>query len=265
MIVVGELINSSRKKIGEAVKARDGDYIQQVARDQAAAGVSYIDVNAGIFEDNEPEYLTWLVKLVQEVVDLPCCIDSPNPKAIEAALKVHRGTPLLNSISLEKERFDAVLPFVKGTDHRIIALCIGEEGMPTDADERVTNARTLVERLDAEGIPRDHIFVDALAEPVSSNEKVGMTFLNALRRITTEFTDIHTICGVSNVSYGLPNRKLINRVFATMAIASGLDSFIVNPLDRKIMASIVAGEVLAGRDEFCERYLDTYREGLLSV
>jgi 5-methyltetrahydrofolate--homocysteine methyltransferase len=264
MLVVGELINSSRKKIAKAVREKDADYISKIARDQADAGASYIDVNAGIFEDDEPACLTWLVEVVQQAIDLPCCIDSPNPKAIEAALKVHKGTPLLNSISLEKDRFDAVLPFVKGTDNKIIALAIGEDGMPTSADDRIANARRLVGHLKENGVPLDNIHVDLLAEPISSNSRVGTFFLEALNAVTAEFPEVHTICGASNVSYGLPKRKLMNQVFVVMGVAMGLDSCIANPLDRKLMANLVAAETLAGRDEFCERYLNAYRDGLFS-
>lgn len=264
MLIVGELINSSRKKIAKAVREKDADHISKIARDQAEAGASYIDVNAGIFEEKEGEYLAWLVETVQQAVDLPCCIDSPNPRAIEAALRVHQGTPLLNSISLEQDRFDAVLPFVRGTDNRVIALAIGEAGMPTGAEDRIANARKLLGRLQEHSIPQENIFVDLLAEPISSNSRVGMFFLDALAAISGEFPDVHKICGVSNSSYGLPRRKRINQVFVVMGIANGLDSCIANPLDSKLMGDIVAAETLAGRDEYCERYLNAYRDGLLS-
>lgn len=264
MLIVGELINSSRKKIAKAVREKDTDHIATIARDQAEAGASYIDVNAGIFEDKEAEYLTWLVETVQGAVDLPCCIDSPNPGAIEAALKVHKGIPLLNSISLEADRFDAMLPFIKGTDNKVIALAIGEAGMPTSADERIDNARKLLGRMKEHGIPQENTFVDPLAEPISSNPRVGTFFLKALKAISTEFPEVHRICGVSNSSYGLPKRKRINQVFVVMGIANGLDACIVNPLDKKLMGDIVTAETLAGRDEFCERYLNAYRDGLLS-
>ncbi|HBP64779.1 MAG TPA: methyltetrahydrofolate--corrinoid methyltransferase, partial [Desulfosporosinus sp.] len=124
MIIVGELINASRKSIGEAIKAQDKDYIQKVARDEFEAGANYIDVNAGIFVGKEPEYLKWLVKTVQEVVDCPCCIDSPDPKAIQEALSVHKGVAMINSISLEKSRYDALIPVVAGTDLKVVALCM---------------------------------------------------------------------------------------------------------------------------------------------
>ena len=142
MIVVGELINASRKAIGEAISNQDADAIKKIALEQHEAGADYIDVNAGIFVEEEAEYLSWLVELVQSVVDGPCCIDSPNPAAIEAALAVHKGDtpPMLNSISLEKERYDALLPILAGTDMKVVALCMSDEGMPETTDDRLAIA-----------------------------------------------------------------------------------------------------------------------------
>ena len=139
MIIIGELINASRKAIGAAIEGRDAATIQKVAEDQHAAGADYIDVNAGIFVDKEPQYLSWLVQTVQGIVEGPCAIDSPNPKAIEAALAVHQGTPMINSISLEKERYDNLMPILAGTDLKVIALCMSDDGMPETTDQRLGN------------------------------------------------------------------------------------------------------------------------------
>ena len=132
MIIVGELINASRKKIASAIENQDAAAIQGIAKDQHENGADYIDVNAGVFVGKEPEYLRWLTQTVQEAVEAPCCIDSPDPKAIEAALIVHKGTPMINSISLEKERYDALLPIVAGTDFKVVALCMSDKGMRPD-------------------------------------------------------------------------------------------------------------------------------------
>ncbi len=130
MIIIGELINASRKAIGEAIKAKDTAAIQALAKDQAAAGADYIDVNAGVFVGQEPEHLKWLVETVQQVTAKPCAIDSPDPQAIEAALAVHQGTPMINSISLEKDRYEKLLPILSGSELKVIALCMSDEGMP---------------------------------------------------------------------------------------------------------------------------------------
>jgi cobalamin-dependent methionine synthase I len=261
MIIVGELINASRKAIGTAIENRDAEAIRKIADEELEAGADYIDVNAGIFVGKEPEYLTWLVQNVQEAVDAPCAIDSPDPEAIQAALAVHKGVPMINSISLEKERYDKLLPVIAGTDFKVIALCMSDEGMPQSADQRMAIADKLVNGLVQKGIPLDHIYVDPLVQPVATNSSFGEEFLDAVEKIMTSFEGIHTMCGLSNISYGLPERKFMNQAFMVMAIARGLDGAIINPLDARMMANIVAAEALAGRDSFCMNYLKAFRAG----
>lgn len=262
MIVVGELINASRKAIAAAIQAQDAGYIQQVAKDEFEAGANYIDVNAGIFVGKEAEYLTWLVKTVQEVVDTPCCIDSPDPKSIEQALAVHKGTAMVNSISLEKDRYDKLLPIVAGTDLKVVALCMSDEGMPETTDARLKIADKLINALVANHVPIDNIYVDPLVQPIGTNSTFGIEFINAIEAITTKFKGVHTMCGLSNISFGLPNRKFMNQMFAVMAIAKGLDGLIINPLDKAMMASLVTAETLHGRDDYCMKYLKAHRKGL---
>lgn len=263
MRIVGELINASRKAIKAAIEAEDADAIARVAVEQAAAGADYIDVNAGLFGDREPDYLKWLVRTVQAAVDRPCCIDSPSPAAIEAALSVHRGVAMINSISLEPERLDALLPVIKGRELEVVALCMSGEGMPRTADDRVAIAGRLISTLEDNGVLRERIHVDPLVQPVATDAACGPALLSAVERIMTGFPGVHTLCGLSNVSYGLPERVLLNRTFLVMAVSRGLDGAILNPTDRATMAAIAAAETLAGKDDFCARYLDAYRSGAL--
>jgi 5-methyltetrahydrofolate--homocysteine methyltransferase len=263
MIIIGELINASRKVIGEAMEAEDAAAIQKVALDQAEAGADYIDVNAGIFVGKEPAYLKWLIQQVQAVTDKPCAIDSPDPKAIEAALEVHKGTPMINSISLEKERYENLLPIVAGTEMKVIALCMSDDGMPETVDDRLKIADKLVNGLLRKNIAVDNIYVDPLVQPMSVNNHFGVEFINSVAQIVKHFEGIHTACGLSNISYGLPARKFMNQIFMVMAIAKGLDGAIVNPLDKKMMANIVAAEALAGKDAYCMNYIKAFRSGLL--
>lgn len=265
MIIIGELINASRKAIGAAIKARDAEAIQKVARDEVEAGADYIDINAGIFINDEPQYLKWLVETVQEVVNVPCTIDSPNPKAIEAALTVHKGTPMINSISLEKERYENLMPIIAGTDLKVIALCMSDEGMPETVDDRMKIVDKLVNGLLKNDVKISNIFVDPLVQPLSVNTNFGKEFLDAVEKIMQRYEGIHTACGLSNISYGLPVRKFLNQIFMIMAIAKGLDGAIVNPLDRKMMANIIAAETLIGRDDFCTNYLKAYRNEQFEV
>jgi len=260
MQIVGELINASRKAIGAAIEAQDVEAIQKIARDEFEAGANYIDVNAGISMEKESDYLKWLVTTVQEAVDVPCCIDSANPNAIETSLSVHKGQAMLNSISLERERYEAMIPMISGTDCKVVALCMSDSGMPATAEERMAVADALVNKLVKKNVPLDNLYVDPLVQPLSTNDSFGIEFLNAIEMIMKQFPGIHTICGLSNISYGLPKRKLLNQAFVVMAIAKGLDCAIINPLDQKMMANIIATESLAGKDDFCGKYLKAYRE-----
>ena len=260
MLIVGELINASRKAIAEAIEKQDAVAIQKVATDQHENGADYIDVNAGVFVGQEVEYLKWLVPTVQAVVDAPCSIDSPDPKAIEAALQLHKGTAMINSISLEKERYDSLLPIVAGTDLKVVALCMSDEGMPETVDNRMKIADKLVNGLLQNNVPIANIYVDPLVQPVATNNQFGIEFLRAIEKVMTTFEGIHTLCGLSNISFGLPERKFLNQTFMIMAIANGLDGAIVNPLDKKMMANIIAAEALMGKDEYCGNYLTAYRE-----
>jgi len=262
MQIVGELINASRKKIRNEIKEKNYDEIARVAKEQAAHGADFIDVNAGIFVGEEEEYVKWLIETVQENVDQPCCIDTPDPNVLEEAVKVHKGTPMLNSISLEKDRWDKMLPVLKGTDMKVIALCMSDEGMPYTKDDRMKIASKLINNLTQNGVDLDNIYVDPLVQPIGSGDNFGIEFLQTIEALNEEFKGVHTICGLSNISYGIPKRKQANQTFMTMAITKGLDSAIMNPLDKKMMANIITTETLLGRDPFCEKYMNAYRDGM---
>jgi len=265
MIIVGELINASRKVIASAIEEQDLETIKNLAKDQFQAGADFIDVNAGVFVDKESEYLKWLVTAVQSEVETPCCIDSPDPVAIEAALALHKGTAMINSISLERERYEAMLSLLSGTDLKVVALCMSDEGMPQTADQRLNIADKLINGLVNAGLELDNIYVDPLVQPVATDPTFGVEFLASVEQIMTGWPGVHTVCGLSNISYGLPERKFLNRTFMTMAIAKGLDGAIVNPLDKGLMANMIATETLAGRDDFCGNYLQAYREKKLNL
>jgi len=265
MIIVGELINASRKKVAQAIQDGDAASIKELARAQAEHGADYIDVNAGTFVGEEAEYLKWLVQTVQAEVDLPCCLDSPDPKAIEAALSVHAGTPMINSISLEKERFDGLIPLLAGSELKVVALCMSDQGMPATAGDRLGIAEDLINRLEQNRVALENVFVDPLVQPIGTDQSYGPEFLKAIEGIRGRFERVHTMCGLSNISFGLPKRVFLNQAFMVLAIGRGLDGAIINPLDRRMMANIVAAETLMGRDEYCMSYLDAYRSGLLEL
>ncbi len=259
MIIVGELINASRKSIAAAIESGDEAFIEAVARDQAENGAHYIDVNAGVFMDKESEYLKWLVTHVQQMVDMPCCIDSPDPKAIETALSAHKGTAMINSISLEKSRYESILPLIAGTDLKVVALCTSDEGLPETAEDRMAIADKLVNGLTQKNVPLENIYIDPLVQPISTNNQLGLEFLKAVEKIMTTFKGVHTVCGLSNISFGLPKRKILNQAFLIMAITKGLDAAVIDPLDKRLMAGILAAEALNGEDGFCKNFITAYR------
>jgi cobalamin-dependent methionine synthase I len=265
MIIVGEKINTSRKSIAAAVEAQDLDFISEAARNQAEAGAHYIDVNAGTFLNKEVDYLCWLVEVVQNAVDLPLCLDSPNPQALAEAIKHHKGEPMINSISLEKERYEALLPVV--TDHpcRVVALCMAETSMPNTVEERVAAGAELIDKLTKKGVPLEKIYVDPLVQPVSVDTGMGTAVLGAITKIMTDFPGVNTICGLSNISFGLPMRKIINRNFLALCMASGLSAAILDPTDKELMATLLSVDMLLGRDEYCGSFIEAFQGGRISM
>ena len=264
LLLVGEKINSSRKEIKEAIEHSDANKIQKIAKEQAQAGVNYIDVNAGLFLEQEPERLRWLVKEIQKVVDLPCCLDSPNPAALEAALEVHQGKAMLNSISLEKERYRSLLPLIKKYGTKIVGLCLNDEGMPKNCEDRFKIASDLTERLIREGIQADDIYLDPLVQPIATNHLMGSVILDSIARFKASFPTAHVICGLSNISFGLPNRKLINQIFLVLALSKGLDAVVLDPTNPKMDSCIRAAQLLLAQDEYCSEYLLAFRQGRLN-
>ncbi len=261
MIIVGEKINTSRKSIEEAVARRDAAFIARVAREQAEAGAHYIDVNAGTFLDQEVTCLCWLVETVQSEVDLPLCLDSANPEALAEAMKCHRGEPMINSISLEQGRFQALLPVVTSQPCHVVALCMAQTSMPTTVEERVEVGSELISKLKSSGLQVERIYVDPLVQPVSVDTGMGLGTLGAISKIMNDFPGVNTICGLSNISFGLPARWLINRNFLALCLAYGLSAAILDPTDKQLMSTLLAVEMLLGRDEYCEKFIDAYQDG----
>ncbi|MCW3489996.1 methyltetrahydrofolate cobalamin methyltransferase [Dethiobacter alkaliphilus] len=260
MIVIGELINSSRKSIAKAIETRDTAFIQDLARKQEEAGAHYIDVNAAVSE-NEIEAIKWLVEIIQEVVNVPLCVDSPSAEALDAGLSLCKNTPLINSITAEKERWDEVLPLVKKYKAKIVALCMDEAGMPNSVEDRVRVADILVSKFEAEGIPQEDIFLDPIVKPLGVNDKAGMEALESSLAIRNKFPQIHIVPGLSNISFGLPERRLLNRVFMVTGAAFGMDAFILDPLDKSSMSLLAGTKAVLGKDEFCMEFITKVRAG----
>lgn len=262
MMIIGELINCTRKKVGEAARNRDGDFFRETARKQIEAGAHALDVNGGV-PGQEVELLSWLVELVQGVGDVPLSLDSADPEALSRALPLCKQRPIVNSVSDEPARW-ALLPLLKDHKPRLIALCMSEAGPPAGVEDRVATACRLVDRLTAEGFAIDDLYVDACVMPASTSQDQGPKLLTAVRQIVERYPGIHISAGVSNVSFGLPQRKLLNQAFMLLLMAHGLDTAIVDPCDQQLMINILAAEALLGRDEYAGQYLRAYRQGKLT-
>ena len=264
MLIVGERINSSRKTINQAIKDRNAEFIRGEARAQAEAGAHYIDINAGSFMEHEADYLCWLAEVVQEVTELPLCIDSPNSLAVTAALKLVKRPPLINSVSLEEKRLAEIMPLVTEYGAKVVALCQSSEGVATTINDKIAIAGQLVDILTKEGMALSDIYIDPIVCPIATDSQSTLATLGAIRKIMEMFPGVHTIIGLTNVSFGLPVRKVLNRTLLVAAVAHGLDSAIIDPTDRELMAGLVAAEALLDRDAFCSGYIKAYREGKLS-
>jgi len=262
MLIIGERINATRKRIREAVLARDAELIGNEARLQVAAGAQVIDCNGGV-EGREPESLCWLVETVQGVVDVPICLDSADPEALRRALPLCRQRPMVNSVTDERARLAAVVPLVREHDADVVALCMSGSGTPAGADDRVATASRLVEAITAQGVDAARIWIDPCVFPIGTATEHGPSVLEAVRRIRAAHPDSHATAGVSNVSFGLPVRKLLNKTFLLMLIGCGLDAAIVDATEEGLVAGIRAAEALAGRDEYCQGYITAYRDGAL--
>lgn len=261
MLIIGERINASRKSIAEAIASRNAPFIQNEAKTQAMAGANYLDVNAGTFFGEEAKHLRWIIEIVQEVVDLPLCIDSPDPAVIKAMLPLVKKKPMINSITLESSRLEGILPMVAEYKTKVIALCQSGDSVADTAEVKVRMAGQLVEKVKAAGIPLGDLYIDPLVYPLATNDQSALATLDAIDQITKQFPGVHTTCGLTNVSYGLPNRKLVNRTFLVAAIARGLDSAILDPTDKQLFGTLKAALMIAGKDEFCMQYIAGFREG----
>jgi 5-methyltetrahydrofolate corrinoid/iron sulfur protein methyltransferase len=263
MLIIAERINASRKQIAQAISAGDRAFIQEEAKAQTRAGAHYIDVNAGTFIDDEADKLKWIVEAVQEVTELPLSIDSPDAGVIKAVMPLLKKTPLINSITLEPSRIEGILPLIVAHKAKVIALCQSEHGSAETTEHKVSLAGQLLETLTGAGVPLDDIYIDPLVFPLSTNSKSANATLDAIGEITKQFPGAHTICGLTNISYGLPVRKLVNRAFLAAAITKGLDSAIIDPTDKLLYAMLKAATLIVGKDDFCMDYIRTFREGRL--
>jgi 5-methyltetrahydrofolate--homocysteine methyltransferase len=260
-VLVGERINpTGRSRLGAEMAAGDFTRVRQDALAQASAGAHILDINAGIPLADEPGILAEAIRIVQDVVDVPLSIDSSVVAALESGLKAYRGKPLVNSVTGEDERLEAVLPMVKEYGAAVIGVANDETGISEDPSVRFAVAKKIVERAEAYGIPRQDVLIDPLAMPVGAVANAGLALFEVVRRVRQEL-GVNTICGASNISFGLPDRRRLNVAFLTMAMAAGLTAAITNPLEEEICLAIMAGNVMRAQDENCQAWLKVQRRG----
>jgi 5-methyltetrahydrofolate--homocysteine methyltransferase len=259
-VLIGERINpTGRRLLAEEMKNGDFSRVETDAISQVGAGAQMLDVNAGIPLADEPALLARAVELVQSLTDVPLSIDSSIVAALESGLLAYRGKALVNSVTGEEERLEQVLPLVAKHGAAVVAISNDETGISEDPDVRFEVAKKIVDRAADHGIPREDIVVDPLVMPIGAIATAGRQVFHLIRRLRDEL-GVNTTCGASNISFGLPNRAGINAAFLAMAIAAGMTSAITNPLEPEIRQSIMAADVLNGRDPNCATWIKTYRE-----
>jgi 5-methyltetrahydrofolate--homocysteine methyltransferase len=258
-VIIGERINpTGRKSLAAEMSAGTFDRVRSDALAQVAAGAQMLDVNAGIPLADEPAILAETIRVVQSVTDVPLSIDSSIVAALEQGLAAYRGKPLVNSVTGEEERLEVVLPLIARYDAAVVGVANDETGIPDDVSLRFAVAKKIVERAEAFGIPRQNVVIDPLAMPVGAVSSAIVTFLKLVRRIREEL-GVNTICGASNISFGLPNRPVLGAAFLSMAIGAGLTCAITNPLEAEIRKAILAADVMLNHDENCQAWLTAHR------
>ncbi len=257
-VLIGERINpTGRKRLAAEFVAGNVEIVKDEALAQVAAGADVIDVNVGAAGVDQMALLPRAVEMVQEVVEVPLSIDTPDPAALAAALKVYQGKPLVNSVNGEEKNLSRVLPLVAEHGAAVIGLCMDDEGIPDDPHRRLEIALKIVERAEALGIPREDVLIDCLALTVGADSKAALVTLEAIRLVRAEL-GVNMTLGASNVSFGLPDREVLNRAFLAMAIWEGVNAPIVNAA--RVRQTVLAVDVLLGRDEFATRYIKHYRK-----
>lgn len=264
MIIIGEKINATRRSIAEAIRNRQADIISSVAREQGEAGADVIDVNAGAGRSDistQIEDMRWLVKVVKSATDKRLMIDSENPEVIKVGLEeANAPNTWINSVSAEEKRLKPVLELALRYDAPLVALCMDDHGIPRDVEGRIRSANKIFQSAISMGFDPQKIYFDPLVMPIGAEENVGKIILDTLKELKKQFPLAKTVMGLSNVSFGLPARQIINSTFLVLCMSAGLDSAIIDPTDDNLMMVFRAGEAILGADAYCTRYIREFRQ-----
>lgn len=256
-VIIGEGINPTRRKrLAEAYVEHQFQYVLELAQTQIETGADVLDVNVGVAGIDEVSLLPAVVQAIAAAFDIPLCLDSANPEAIAAALTVAPGRCLINSVNGEKRSLDALLPVAKEFDAPLVGLVMDEDGISMDADERLAVAGKIIERAAQVGIPAENIVIDPLVLAVGADHEAGRVTLDTIDLVHKEF-GVNVVLGASNVSFGLPERQIINQAFLSIAMGCGASCAITNP--SKLSSTVRAADLLLGKDEYSMRYIKHYR------
>jgi 5-methyltetrahydrofolate--homocysteine methyltransferase len=264
MLIIAERLNCTRKSVHRAVSTKDASFIRDQALRQAEAGADYIDVNSATSVRTEVDDMKWMIEQVRAVTDKPISVDTANPVAMREGLLLHGpGQPMVNSATGEQARLDAVMPLAAEFQAKLVALAMDDTGMPETIDQRFVAIEKILKAAAHYGVSTENIYIDPLIRPISTNPTHAVDCIETVRRIKTEFAPLKTVGGLSNVSFGLPQRHLLNHAFLTLMVQAGIDAGIIDPLEPGTVGAILATEALLNRDEFCMNYICASRDGRL--
>ncbi len=260
MIIIGEKINGTIPSVKKAIEDKDEHFIRELAVKQADAGAHYLDVCASTAPEIEVATLIWLMDIVQDAVDTPLCIDSPNARTIEKVFKYARRPGLINSVSEEGDKCEVIYPMIQGTEWHVIALTCDSRGIPSDVQTRVDITKIMVEKAEKYDITPDRIHIDPLVMALSADNNSLLNFVETLQTVKSLYPTIKVTSGLSNISFGMPLRKIVNQHFLTIAAYAGMDSAIMDPCNRDMYTTLITTEALLGRDKFCRKFSNAYRK-----
>lgn len=262
MIIIGEKINGSIPAVAEAIAKRDSQFIKDRAKMQETAGATYIDCCASVPEAEEPETLKWMIDCIQEVTDLPISLDSPSADVLAQVFPYCKRPGIINSVSGEGNKIDTIFPLIADTKWQVICLLSDDTGIPKCAADRLRVFDHIIAKANEYGIKPNRLHIDPLVEMLCTSEDGIAMNVEVISTIRKQYPDIHITAAVSNISFNLPVRKMINLGFTVLAMNAGLDSAILDPTNRDMMGVIYATEALLGMDDYCMEYISAYREGL---
>jgi len=265
MIIIGEKINGATPAVRAAIEKRDAKFIAEQAIKQEHAGADFIDVCAGTTPELETEALKWLMAVVQDATETQLCIDSHNPRVVEAVFKYAHKPGLINSISGEGDKCEVLLPLMEGNSWEVIGLTCDNKGIPGDVQTKVDIAKIMVDKAAKFGITTERIHIDPCVLALSTDNDSLLNFINEIEQIRALYPTIHITSGSSNISFGLPARSLMNQTFMALAIQAGMDSAVMDPTNRDMMGTIFATYALLGKDKYCRAYSKAYRQGKIGI